>query len=63
MTRGGLVLKRNAGESFVIGTAVRVTVLRVTSEGAVEFEVVAPPGLKVLRSELLQRQQKREAKP
>jgi carbon storage regulator CsrA len=59
---GNLILKRNVGEAFVIGTSVRVTVLRITSEGAVDLAIEAPPGVRVLRTELLQRQPKREAK-
>ena len=49
-----LILTRNQGESLHIGEAVVVTVLGVKG-GQVRLGVTAPKAVKVLRSELLDR--------
>jgi carbon storage regulator len=46
-----LVLTRKAGESFVIGDHVTVTVVRITG-GGVRIGIEAPPDYLVVREEL-----------
>lgn len=54
-----LVLTRKAGEEIAIGDAIRITV-RVIDGNRVSLGVTAPPGVRVLRAELLDREPKQE---
>jgi carbon storage regulator CsrA len=48
-----LVLGRKAEQSFTIGDKIKVTILEARSGGYVRIGIEAPPGVKVLRSELV----------
>lgn len=52
--KGHLAIRREPGESFFIGTSVKVTVVRV-QRGGVELHVEAPLDVRVLREELVNR--------
>ncbi len=53
---GGLVLTRRAGETIVIPLAngERIT---ITSGGTIKLRFEAPPGIKILRGELVENRQ------
>jgi carbon storage regulator len=48
-----LVLRRKAGESIVLGRDICVSVLAIEGE-RVKIGVTAPPGVSIVRDELLQ---------
>ncbi len=50
-----LVLTRKAGESFRIGDSIVVSIERVKTNGGVRVGIVAPPDVRIVRSELAQR--------
>ena len=47
-----LILQRKAGESFLIGDDIRVTVAAVEAGGRVRLAIDAPRSMTILRSEL-----------
>lgn len=49
-----LVLRRKAGESFLLGEQITVTVLGVEPNGTVNLGIDAPRDVLILRSELQQ---------
>ncbi len=49
-----LVLRRKAGESFLLGEQITVTVLGVEPNGTVNLGIDAPRDILILRSELQQ---------
>lgn len=49
-----LVLRRKAGESFLLGEQITVTVLGVEPNGTVNLGIEAPRDVLILRSELQQ---------
>ncbi len=49
-----LVLRRKAGESFLLGEQITVTVLGVEPNGTVNLGIDAPRNVLILRSELQQ---------
>lgn len=48
-----LILRRKAGETLLIGSEIKVTVLDI-NEGSVRLAIDAPKSIPILRSELLQ---------
>lgn len=56
-----LVLTRRAGESVLIGPDIRVTVGRSARDGAMRLIIDAPLRVKILREELKERGQGRDA--
>ena len=49
-----LILRRKAGETFLIGDQVRITILETESNGTVSIGIDAPRDVLILRSELQQ---------
>lgn len=56
-----LVLTRKAGEAVWIGPDVRVMVGRAARDGAMRLIIEAPQRIKILREELKEREQGRDA--
>ena len=49
-----LILRRKAGESFLLGDQISVTILDIESNGTVSIGINAPKDVLILRSELQQ---------
>ena len=49
-----LILRRRAGEAFLVGDRIRVTILETESSGTVTIGIDAPRDVLILRSELRQ---------
>jgi len=55
-----LVLGRRVNEALLIGREIRVMVTKVSKSGVVRIGIEAPPGLRVLREELIEPNQNSE---
>jgi len=53
MMRTSLTLNRRSGESLIIGNAV----VTVTGKGQIKVHIAAPPDVRVVRSELVDRKE------
>ncbi len=49
-----LILRRKAGESFLVGDQIRITILETEANGTVSIGIDAPKDVLILRSELQQ---------
>ena len=49
-----LILRRKAGESFLVGEQIRITILEAAANGTVSIGIDAPKDVLILRSELQQ---------
>lgn len=49
-----LILRRKAGESFLVGEQIRITILEADANGTVSIGIDAPRDMLILRSELQQ---------
>jgi carbon storage regulator len=47
-----LILTRKANESIVVGNSIRITVIEVTSSGAVRLGFTAPSDVSIYREEI-----------
>jgi carbon storage regulator len=50
-----LVLSRKVGESILISESIRITVVQSVKNGRIRLGIDAPPEVRVLREELLER--------
>jgi carbon storage regulator len=50
-----LVLSRKVGESILISESIRITVVQSAKNGRIRLGIDAPPEVRVLREELLER--------
>ena len=57
-----LVLSRKLSQQILIGSDITITVVRIEGNH-VRLGIEAPPGVSVLRDELLTRQERTEAQP
>lgn len=55
-----LILQRKVGQSIQVSDNITITVTEFRSGGAVRIGISAPPGIKIVRSELIERDCRRE---
>jgi carbon storage regulator len=53
-----LVLSRKSGESILIGDQVKITVVRVNTDGRVRIGIEAPKTMNIIRPETLERERR-----